>query len=263
MKIIWKIFIIIILMIFFNQSSVDAQSSKGKVELIKVHPVNDRYFTQGFEVGKGDDLYLATGLYGESKLGVFDFETGLLDTKLNLEKSYFGEGITITDDAIWQLTWKENTLFKWNINTYELEETFDYPGEGWGLAYDSDQEVFWMSDGSSKLFKHDVETFDRIQEVEVMDQEKAIDQLNELEYVAGLIYANIWYNNEIVSIDPLSGKVIDTYNFSPVIESLNLTEEQRKEMDSLNGIAHIEGNRFYITGKKFPFILEVKLSNDE
>ncbi|MBG9980082.1 glutaminyl-peptide cyclotransferase [Facklamia sp. DSM 111018] len=262
MKIIWKV-LAIILTIFLNPPIVAAQTSKEKIELIKVHPVNERYFTQGFEVGKDENVYLATGLYGESKLGIIDFNTGLLETKLNLEKQYFGEGITITDEAIWQLTWKENTLFKWNINTYELEETFDYPGEGWGLTYDSDQKFFWMSDGSSKLFKHDIDTFERIQEIEVTYQGKAIDQLNELEYVEGTIYANIWYNNEIVAIDPLSGKVIATYDFAPIIQSLDLTEAQRKEMDSLNGIAHIEGDRFYITGKMFPFILEVELSSKE
>ncbi len=126
-------------------------------------------------------------------------------------------------------------------------------GEGWGLAYDKRQKVLWLSDGSSKLQKLDAKNFNKISEISVQNNGKPVEYINELEYANGFLYANIWQSNKIIKINPNTGKVLNTYDFSPLVSTLNLTDPD----SVLNGIAHIGGQSFYITGKNFGVVWQV------
>ena len=130
------------------------------------------------------------------------------------------------------------------------------------MAYDADRSLFWLSDGSSQLYQQDLENFKRLGQVTVTLLGREIDQMNELEYAQGAIFANIWYDNRIIKIDPETGQVIKVYDLSSILDQLPLSDEVRRQMDSLNGIAHIDQDRFYITGKYYPFVLEVRLKNE-
>lgn len=230
----------------------------GNVELIKSYPLAQPLFVQGLEVAEGGRLVIGTGLTGKSKLGFFNFDTGQLEQVQELGPLYFGEGLTFTPDSLWQLTWQEKTAFRRDSLSLEILEKKSYATEGWGLCYDEDQKLLWRSDGTSHLYAHDPKTFDQVAKVTVKDQGKALDLLNELEYVDGYIYANRWYHEEIVKIKVQTMEVEDYFDLSALIDE-TLDEEARAQIDSLNGIAHIEANRFYVTGKHFPYIYEVNL----
>lgn len=233
---------------------------EGNVRLISTYPSDETAFTQGFELTYEGNLLHSTGRYGLSIIGFLNLKTGNLETKQNLDSRYFGEGVTATPAGIWSVTWREQTAFLWDHNLQTLKRTSRYQGEGWGLAYDNNRHVIWMSNGSATLQKRDIDTFELLGELNITENNQAIDQLNELEYVDNVIYANIWQTNDIIKIDANSGEVLQRYNLTSMLKELALTEYQRTNMDVLNGIAHIEKNRFYITGKLYPVVLEVELS---
>lgn len=235
-------------------------SSIEPVHLITTLSSDSQLFTQGFTVDDQGKLLLGSGQYGQSKLGYLDPETSQLDTKITLPRQYFGEGVTDTPYGIWQLTWKEGKAFLWNPDNFELIRSFDYPGEGWGITYDAEFDTLWMSDGSSKLYQRDPQTFALLTEIEVKDQGQAINMLNELEFANGLIYANIWYSNSIIAINPETGQVEKSYDLTLVLKEADISEKERQKMDVLNGIAHVEGNIFYLTGKNYPVIFKVELN---
>lgn len=229
--------------------------------LEKVTPADPQLFTQGFELDKDGRLLLGSGMYGQSQLGILDPETGVFDSKVALDERVFGEGITRAPGGIWQLTWKAGQAFLYDPQSFTLLKQVTYPGEGWGLAYDADRQVLWMSDGSSKLFRRDPETFDLIGSLEVKDiTGQPISQLNELEYAKGLVYANIWQTNHIVAINPETGQIVKDYDFTQILAALDLSPQQRQQMDVLNGIAYVEGDRFLVTGKYYPVVMEVILN---
>lgn len=233
-----------------------------EVELLDVYPSDAQAFTQGLEVTSEGQLLMGTGLYGESHLGYIDLASGKLQTKVSLGEEYFGEGITIKGDTIWQLTWQEEEVFVYRLADFQPVTSFTYEGEGWGLAYDEERDIFWMTDGSHLLQKRDSETFALLEEIAVETKDgQAVDQLNEIEFANGSIYANRWYENEIIQISP-SGQILARYDLTQILRDLPLTKQERQQMDSLNGIAHIEGDRFYVTGKFYPVMLEVTLTNN-
>lgn len=241
--------------------SVDAQAA---IKLLEVYPSDQAAFTQGLELyGELEDnkLLMGTGLYGSSSIGLLDLEVGEYQVIDNLEEEYFGEGLTVTDDAIWQLTWKAGKAFRRNLDTFERLETVDYAGQGWGLAFDSDRQLLWMSDGSQLLSIRDQDSFELLGQLEVTYNEQTISNLNELEYANGLIYANIWLTEQIVAINPESGEIENVYELSSLIALVNqeFSQKQVEAMDVLNGIAHIEDNQFFITGKHYPYVLKVEL----
>ncbi|MCR8968720.1 glutaminyl-peptide cyclotransferase [Facklamia sp. 7083-14-GEN3] len=239
--------------------SVTANRLLGEVDLIDSYAINEDLFVQGFELDQEDQLLIGTGLYGESAWGYFDWEKGILNRSIELEKKYFGEGITLRKRNLWQLTWKEGKVFQWDIETKELLNTYEIESEGWGLAYNNEKDIFYLSDGSSTIYKYDPDNFELIDQVDVTLKGELVDQLNELEYANDAIYANIWYDNRIVKINPDSGKVLQVYDLTTIIDQLDLTAKQRETMDVLNGIAHIEKDLFYLTGKNYPLIFKVKL----
>lgn len=245
-------------------SSPLTSMAQDSINLLAVYPSDQSAFTQGLEIHPGlepHQLLMGTGLYGESSIGILDLKSGEYQVIDALKEEYFGEGVTVTDEAIWQLTWKEGTAFKRDMESFDILEEVDYSGQGWGLAYDFERQQLWMSDGSSQLTVRNKETFEVLETVEVTYNKQAVAYLNELEYANGLIYANIWLTNQIVAINPANGNVEYIYNLSDLIDKVSddYSEKITAQMDVLNGIAHLEDNIFYLTGKHYPYVLKVEL----
>lgn len=249
---------IIILICLHHIIPIIPVSSQDEYNLISIHPSESSAFTQGLELNQNNELLLATGLYGESKIGYLDLETGEYDVVDELAEEFFGEGLTVTSDVVWQLTWRNGVAFKRDKETLEIISTVNYDGEGWGLAYDEEKDIIWMSDGTSIIEQRDPDTFEILDSIEVSYNEMLVEEINELEYANGYIYANVWYTDTIIAINPITGIVEYQYDFTEIIED-TFTDQELKEIDTLNGIAHIEDNRFYVTGKLYPVVFEVEL----
>lgn len=218
-------------------------------DVVNSYPHDVHAFTQGLVFYDGF-LYESTGLYGNSSLRCVDLETGQVLKIYHLPGEFFAEGITIFDDKIIQLTWREHKGFVYNRSSFELIDEFSYSTEGWGITSDGQRLI--MSDGSAKLYFLDPQTFEKIGEVEVLDNGKPISKLNELEYVNGYVYANVWYETKIAIIDVNRGKVTAWINCSDVKATYC--------GNVLNGIAYdTENNRLFITGKFWNQLFEVKL----
>ena len=230
-------------------------------EVLAQYERDDRWFTQGLEVSPEGQLLMSTGQYGDSVVGVLNLETGQLEIKDRLDRQVFGEGLTQTPDAVWQITYKEGLAYKRDPKTLTILETFHYEGEGWGLAYDASRDSLWMTNGSTKLQERDAKNFELKREVTVTDQGKPVKWLNELEFVDGKLYGNIWQSPFIVKLDPETGVIESQYDFTSLIKEHKLEAQLTPggKPDVLNGIAHIEGDRFYVTGKYYPYVFEVRL----
>lgn len=237
-----------------------AANASPTITLLNTYPSDSTAFTQGLERLADGQLLLSTGLYGKSKLGILTLKTGHYAIKNQLPSQFFGEGITQTPYGIWQLTWKEHTAFLYNPTSFQIIKTVPYVGEGWGLAYHPVKDIIYMSDGSSKIQIKDAKTFKPKSTIDVHYHHTPISQLNELEFANGFIYANVWQTNFILKINPTTGDVVQIYDASSLLQHAMLTNEQRQNMDVLNGIAHIQDNRFYLTGKYYPVIFEVMLN---
>lgn len=255
----YPFFLILLLLTLINNPIAIAALTIQEAELIQLYPSDNNLFVQGLEFNAEGELILGTGMYGASQVGRMNLEEGYLEEAQSLDSQYFGEGLTVTDEFIWQLTWRENTVFQRDKESLEIVDQISYEGEGWGLAYDKDRSLFWMTDGSNRLQMRDDESFELIDEIEVTLMDEALFNLNELEYANGVLWANVWYQNFIVAIDPETGSVINYYDVNSILDGLDITDEEREKMDSLNGIAHHEGDFFFITGKLYPYIMEVKL----
>lgn len=232
----------------------DVTPEKWTLEIVNRFPHNESSFTQGLAFSD-DQLYEGTGdpnQTGASIVAKVDLKTGEIGAKIGLDATRFGEGITILGDQVFQLTWLNHKCLVYNKESLKLLKEFDYTTEGWGICTDGKQ--LFMSDGSERIYVRNPKTFDIIKTIEVYTNEFAIPRLNELEYVNGLIYANIWTSNEIAVIDPMSGKVI------ALIDATNLVNEGKGNGEVLNGIAfHAKSNKLYMTGKFWPTLFEVKV----
>ena len=223
-------------------------------EVLSELPHSTDDFTQGL-VWLDGRLFQSTGLYGESRLQELDPETGEAMREVPLEDEFFGEGLALLDDQLIQITWREQTAFIYDLETFEQTGTFSYETEGWGLCYDG--EYIYMTDGSPILYQRDPETFEVTDEIVVTLQGQPVPQLNELECVEEDVYANVWQTDYIVRIDKATGEV------TGVIDARGLlTRQQRAWLQSgavLNGIAYnAEDDTFLITGKLWPQIFEVR-----
>lgn len=212
-------------------------------------------FTQGLEFD-GDQLYEGTGgrddATGISIIAKVDLNSGEVQQKIDLEKKYFGEGITIIGDQLYQLTWQEHTCFVYNKDSFDELKQFTYTGEGWGLCNDGKQLI--MSDGSERIYFRNPDNFRLKKTIEVYSNQGPIKGLNELEYIKGKIYANVYTTNMIVIIDPKTGAVTGKIDASLV------ALDYRKGGRVLNGIAYKKSTKqLFITGKDWPNILEVGL----
>ncbi len=221
-------------------------------KVINTYPHDPHAFTQGL-VFKDGFLYEGTGLRGQSTLRKVELETGSILQIYELPQKYFGEGITIYEDKIIQITWKSRVGFVYDEQTFALLQEFTYPTEGWGITHDGSQLI--MSDGSATLYFWDPETFEEIGQIHVSDSGEPVTMLNELEYIKGEIYANVWQTDYIAQISPQTGEVLGWID----LEGL-LTLEDYQQIDVLNGIAYdIENDRLFVTGKWWPTLFEIEL----
>lgn len=233
--------------------------AQAEVIVHKQHPFNPQIFTQGLERNDQGKLLYSSGLYGQSEIGYLTLGSTQKESVNPLPPHYFAEGLTITPYGIWQISWREQTAFLRDPQTLKVIKTVHYSGEGWGLAYDKSRDLLWLSDGSDKLQTFNPCTFEKQGELSISYLNKPITLLNELEFANGFLYANLWQSNQLAKIDVTTGNVQKFYDFSPLVQSLNLTHPD----DVLNGIAHLQGSRFLITGKRFPVIWEVELGDWE
>jgi glutamine cyclotransferase len=225
-------------------------------EIIKVFPHDPQAFTQGL-VWEDGLLYEGTGLYGDSSLRKVELETGKILQLYQLPEIYFGEGITIFEERIYQLTWKEQIGFIYDTESFQLLETFSYPHEGWGITHD--EEYLIISDGSPVLHFVDPLTFKEVKQVKVHDQQTLVYRINELEYIKGKIFANIWQTDLIAIISPESGEVFAWVDLSDILENVHIKANQ--PIDVLNGIAYDSLNeRLFVTGKWWPVVFQIKIT---
>ncbi len=225
-----------------------------KYKIINTYPHDSKAYTQGLFFYNGY-LYESTGLRGGSTLRKVELESGEIINNYTIRDNYFCEGITHYNDKIIQLTWQSNTGFVYDLESFELKQKFTYPTEGWGITTAVDKLV--MSDGSANLYFLNIDTYVEEKRIQVYDNKKAIINLNELEYVDGYIYANIYGEERIAKIDIDSGKVISWIQLEKL---LKMPELQQADIDVMNGIAfHPETGHFFITGKEWPLLFEIKL----
>ena len=217
--------------------------------VLKTYPHQESSFTQGLEFYKGA-LYEGTGLNNQSKLMQVNLLTGSTIRSVELADQYFGEGITIVNDRIYQLTWTSGVCFRYKPD-FSLDKTFTYHTQGWGLTHRDSTLI--LSDGTNKLYFLSSD-FKPEGELSVYDNKGPVMNINELEYANGYVYANVWQTNKIVQIDPTSGKVVGELNMQRILPPINTNE------NVLNGIAYQPNeNAFYVTGKKWPTLTKIQL----
>ncbi len=236
---------------FFRRASAPTQSYR----LLHTYPHDPKAYTQGLVYQSGF-LYEGTGNYGESSLRKVELETGKVLQQHKLNRRLFGEGITIWGDQIIQLTWKSRQAIVYDLATFQEKRRFTYRGEGWGLTHDGHSLI--MSDGTSTLRYLDPQTFEVQRQLVVRDGNRRINNLNELEYVDGEIYANVWYDDRIARISPSTGKVLGWIDLSRLYP-----HSQRPHRDAvLNGIAYDrQQHRLFVTGKDWPWLYEISLTD--
>lgn len=222
-------------------------------QVINTYPHDSGAFTEGL-VFNGGAIYESTGLKGQSSLRKVELETGKVLQIRPLAAEYFGEGITISGDTIVQLTWQEHKAFVYDKKTFELQREFDIETEGWGITTDGKNLI--MSDGTSTLRILSPDTLENLGDINVQDAGGPVANLNELEYIGGLIYANVWNTDNIAIIDPGSGRVNGWVN----LEGLLPQQTPGKSVDVLNGIAYDAAKgRLFVTGKYWPSLFEIQL----
>ena len=222
-------------------------------KIINTYVHDHQSFTQGLVFEDGF-LYEGTGLHAQSSLRRVDLETGEILHLHRLPDHFFGEGITAYQDKIVQLTWKSNTGFVYRKDNFEMLREFNYSTEGWGITHDSKHLI--MSDGTPTLYFLDPETFEVVRQIKVYDNNGPVKRLNELEYVEGEIYANIWQSNRIAKIDPQIGQVVGWVDLTGLL----MPKDYRLPVDVLNGIAYDKTKkRLFVTGKLWPKLFEIQL----
>jgi glutamine cyclotransferase len=222
--------------------------------IINTYPHDTLAYTEGLLYDDGD-IYESTGIRGRSSVRRVDLETGEVLQSNVLSKQFFGEGIAIVGNRLFQLTWQLHVGFVRDKATFEMISEFHYPTEGWGMTYDGDRLI--MSDGSPVLYFLDPVNLERIGRLRVADEGRPVTRLNELEYVNGEIYANIWLTDRIVRIDPVTGEVLGWIDLSGIYPGENTGEES---LARANGIAYdAANNRLFITGKFWPHLYEIEL----
>lgn len=223
--------------------------------ILHAYPHDPDAFTQGLVFIDGH-LYESTGRQGHSSLRMVDPATGWVLKQYDLPKQYFGEGLTDWGDTLVQLTWTSGVAFVYDRSTFTLRRTLHYTGEGWGLTHDSTALI--LSDGSATLRFLDPNSFREIRKLTVRDERnRPVPDLNELEYVRGEIYANIWHEDRIARISPKTGRVIGWINLSGLLKPGDTSDEEAV----LNGIAYDgKSDRLFVTGKLWPKLFEIKVS---
>lgn len=221
------------------------------VQQVRSYPHDSTAFTQGLVWHEGR-LYESTGRYGQSSLRIVELETGRVQQKVDLAQTYFAEGLAAVGDTLYQLTWKEGVAFIYNAGDLRPLGQIAYTGEAWGLTSDGRRLI--VSDGSSYLTFVNPDSFSVDTTVRVTDGGTPVDQLNELEWVRGEVWANVWHTNQIVRIDPATGRVKGRLDLSALIPQVSDPEAV------LNGTAYDpQRNRLLVTGKLWPRLYEISI----
>lgn len=221
-------------------------------EIINIYPHDAGAFTQGLVIDDGV-MYESTGINGRSTVRKVDLKTGKVLESTEVPARHFGEGIAVVGSRIIHLTWRSGKGFVYNKNTFDTVTTFSYPTEGWGITYDGRNLI--MSDGSSNLYFLDPVSFEQVGILNVYSEDGPVGKLNELEYVEGEIFANLWGSDRIARIDPKSGKVTGWIDLNGLLTA----EDRKNKVDVLNGIAYdSREGRLFVTGKLWPKIFEIK-----
>jgi glutamine cyclotransferase len=222
-------------------------------EVVHVWPHDAEAFTQGLVFHDGK-LLESTGEVGHSSLRRVEMETGKVVQRVDVPATYFAEGITLLKGKIYQLTWEHQLCFVYDAWTFESIGKFNYQGEGWGLSNDGQSLI--LSDGSNHIRFLDPDNFQVRKTIAVVDANTSVTEINELEYVHGEIYANIWHANRIARIDPQTGRVVGWINLAGLLSPGEVQDEEAV----LNGIAYDEtSDRLFVTGKLWPKLFEIRL----
>ena len=225
--------------------------------VLKVFPHDVTAFTQGLTVDHGK-LYESTG-QANSWIAEVDIASGTQDKKIVLDKKYFGEGITFLNNKIYQLTWQNHTGFIYDAKTFAKTGEFQYDHEGWGITHNGKDLI--VSDGSEKLYFMDTLTLKIVDTLIVRDQGIATDNLNELEFIDGYLYANRWQTNLILKIDPASGNIVGKIDLSALVEKVR---QMNSRADVLNGIAYEKKTGILlVTGKLWPALFAIRLQKKD
>jgi len=225
-------------------------------QVVNTYAHDPRAYTQGLVIEDGV-LFEGTGVKGASSLRKVNLKTGEVTQQKDLESRLFGEGIAILDNRIFQLTYLAHIGFIYNKEDFSLISQFSYSGQGWGLSHDSTNLL--MSDGSNIISFLDPNTLRKVHQIQVLDDKGPVEYLNELEYINGEIYSNIYQSDRVVRIDPKTGKVLASIDLSNLLTEQEWSKLNRKD-HVLNGIAFDPDNdRLYVTGKYWPKLFEIKL----
>jgi glutaminyl-peptide cyclotransferase len=221
-------------------------------QVVRTYPHDPRAFTQGLQYVDGY-LYEGTGQVGQSSIRKVELETGKVIQKRDVPPPHFGEGITVWKNELFEITWQTNVAFVYDKDTFEPRRQYKYVGEGWGLTHDATS--IYMSDGTDQLRVLDPATFAERRRIKVTAISAPLKNLNELEFVKGEIFANVWQTEFIARIAPASGKVTGYIDLTGL-----LAASERANTDVLNGIAYdAVHDRLFITGKWWPKLFEIKL----
>ncbi len=236
-----------------KQKETDKYIPSYTYKVVNIFPHDEKAFTQGLVFDEGI-LYEGTGLNGSSSLRGIKLETGKMLQGLKLPSRFFGEGITVFGNKLIQLTWRSNTGFVYDKSNFKLLGKFHYTTEGWGITHDSRRLI--MSDGTAYLYFLHPETYEMTGHIEVTDDNGRVTRLNELEYIRGEIYANVWQTDKIAIIDPETGRVKGWIDLA----KLSKLAGGDKALKTLNGIAYDKDtDRLFVTGKLWPNIYEVRI----
>lgn len=231
------------------------QAQVSGFTVVDTFPHDPGAFTQGLDF-QSDRLFEGTGLNGESTLRRVDLQSGDVLRKVTLPDRFFGEGITVFKRRIFQLTWQSERAFVYRVQSFKRIGKFNYDGEGWGLTHNGTRLI--MSDGTATIRFRKPSTFEVVREIEVTAEGDPVSNLNELEWVNGEIFANVWQTDDVVRIDPQTGDVVGRFNLA----SLRTAEEAEGDPDVTNGIAYMPGSdRLFVTGKWWQNIYEIELTN--
>ena len=243
---------VLVIILNIGQMPTDSGSpTHYTYQIMKTYPHDTTAFTEGLVFNDGV-LYESTGLYNSSSLRQVNLENGVVQDEVLLPNQYFGEGLTVVNGSLVQLTWREKTGFIYNKETFGLLGNFSYSSEGWGLTFNGSDLI--MSDGTSKLTFLDPVTFQMVGQVNVYDGNTPVTNINELEYVNGDVYANVWLQQNIAIINPQTGMVKGWIDLTGIYQSNNAD-------DVLNGIAYdSQTDRLFITGKNWPNLYQITIA---
>ncbi|HLK51455.1 MAG TPA: glutaminyl-peptide cyclotransferase [Bryobacteraceae bacterium] len=250
---------ILVVVVFFllacscgSVSQADGVPEYG-YEIVHTYPHDPSAYTQGLFY-LGGLLYEGTGLYGRSSIRKVKLETGEVLQKRDVPEQYFGEGIVNWKDRLIEISWQSQTGFVYDLNTFDPKSQFRYPGEGWGLTHDGKRII--MSDGTPQLRFWDPESLRELGRITVTNQGTPVKELNELEWVKGEIFANVYQTDRIARIDPDSGNVVGWIDLTGILSRADRVQQ----VDVLNGIAYdAVGDRLFVTGKLWPKLFEIRL----